>query len=53
MTLDLRIIDIGDFILKSIKNVAFDIDKTLACINGYENISLLKQEEKELLYYFL
>ena len=50
MTIDLRIMDIGDFILKSIKNAAFDINKTLNCIDGYENISLLKQEEKELLY---
>lgn len=50
MTIDLRIMDIGDFILKSIKNAAFDIDKTLNCIDGYENISILKQEEKELLY---
>jgi CotS family spore coat protein len=50
MTIDLRIMDIGDFILKSIKNAGFDIDKTLNCINGYENISILKREEKELLY---
>lgn len=50
MTIDLRIMDIGDFVLKSIKNAAFDIDKTLNCIAGYENISPLKQEEKELLY---
>lgn len=50
MTIDLRIMDIGDFILKSIKNAAFDIEKTLRCIDGYEKISSLKQEEKELLY---
>ncbi|WP_297422672.1 CotS family spore coat protein [Clostridium sp.] len=50
MTIDLRIMDIEDFILKCIKNVAFDVDKMLACINGYENITPLKQEEKELLY---
>ncbi|MDR3598179.1 CotS family spore coat protein [Clostridium sp.] len=50
MTLDLRIMDIENFISKSIKNAAFDIEKMLTCINGYENISLLKQEEKELLY---
>ena len=34
----------------SVKNAAFDIDKVLTCINGYEKISLLKKEEKELLY---
>lgn len=50
MTLDLRIMDIENFISKSIKNAAFDIDKMLTCINGYENVSTLKQEEKELLY---
>ena len=50
MTIDLRIMDIGDFLLKSIKNAAFDIDKTLLCIKGYENIAILKQEEKEILY---
>nr|WP_312289063.1 CotS family spore coat protein [Clostridium chromiireducens] len=50
MTIDLRVMDIGNFILKSIKNAGFDIDKMLTCINGYENISTLKKEEKELLY---
>lgn len=50
MTLDLRVMDICDFILKSIKNTAFDIDKMLIGINGYENISQLKDEEKEILY---
>lgn len=50
MSIDLRVMDIGDFILKSVKNAAFDIDKVLTCINGYEKISLLKKEEKELLY---
>lgn len=53
MTIDLRIIDIGNFILKCIKNVAFDIDKMLTCINGYENILTLKEEEKEVLYILL
>lgn len=50
MTIDLRVMDIGDFILKCIKNSGFDIDKMLTCIDGYERISTLKQEEKELLY---
>jgi CotS family spore coat protein len=53
MTLDLRVMDISNFILKSIKNVMFDIDKMLTCINGYEKVSVLKQEEKELLYILL
>ena len=50
MTIDLRILDIGDFILKCIKNAAFDIEKTINCIESYEKSSTLKQEEKELLY---
>lgn len=50
MSIDLRVMDIGDFILKSVKNAAFDIDKVLTCINGYEKVLLLKEEEKELLY---
>ena len=33
MTIDLRVIDIADFILKSIKNVAFDINKMSLEIN--------------------
>lgn len=49
MTLDLRIMDIGDFILKSIKNAAFDIDKMLSCIYEYESISKLEREEIEVL----
>jgi CotS family spore coat protein len=50
MTLDLRIMDIGNFIIKCIKNAGFDINKMLTCIEGYEKISILTKEEKELLY---
>ncbi|MBE6090386.1 MAG: CotS family spore coat protein [Clostridium beijerinckii] len=50
MTIDLRVMDIWNFILKCIKNAAFDVDKMSTCINGYENVSILKKEEKELLY---
>lgn len=50
MTLDLRIMDIGNFIVKCIKNAGFDINKMLTCIEGYEKVSVLKKEEKELLY---
>ena len=50
MTIDLRVMDIGNFILKCVKNSGFDIDKMLTCIDGYEKISTLKQEEKELIY---
>ena len=53
MTLDLRVIDIGDFILKAIKNSAFDINKMMLAIDGYESVSILKKEEKEILYIIL
>lgn len=53
MTLDLRIMDIWDFILKAIKNAAFDINKMIMAIDGYESISILKKEEKEILYILL
>lgn len=49
MTIDLRIIDIADFILKSIKNVAFDINKMMLAINSYEKVNKLSLEEKEIL----
>lgn len=49
MTIDLRVIDIADFILKSIKNVAFDINKMILEINSYEKINKLSLEEKEVL----
>lgn len=53
MTLDLRIMDIWDFILKSIKNAAFDMNKMMLAIDGYESISILTREEKEILYILL
>lgn len=53
MTLDLRIMDVADFILKSIKNAAYDVNKMLLAIEGYESVSSLKNEEKELLYILL
>ncbi|NFG62422.1 CotS family spore coat protein [Clostridium sp. CMCC3677] len=53
LTIDLRIMDIADFILKSIKNSAFDIDKMLLAINSYEEVLPLMEEEKEILYILL
>ncbi|MDO5517614.1 MAG: CotS family spore coat protein [Clostridium sp.] len=49
MTIDLRIVDIADFVLKAIKNAAFDMDKMIMAIESYEEISLLDNEEKKLL----
>lgn len=53
MTLDLRICDISDFLLKAIKNSAFDIDKAISAMNSYEKINPLTKEEKELIYIYL
>ena len=49
MTIDLRVMDVADFILKSIKNVAFDINKIILEINSYEKVNKLSLEEKEVL----
>lgn len=49
MTIDLRVLDIADFILKSIKNVAFDINKMMFAVNSYEKINKLSLDEKEVL----
>lgn len=53
MTLDLRICDISDFLLKAIKNSAFDIDKMILAMNSYEKVNPLTKEEKELIYIYL
>ncbi|WP_294405460.1 CotS family spore coat protein [uncultured Clostridium sp.] len=53
MTLDLRVCDVADFLLKAVKNSAFDIDKALSAMNSYEKVNTLKKEEKELIYIFL
>ncbi|MBE6062275.1 MAG: CotS family spore coat protein [Clostridium butyricum] len=53
MTIDLRINDLVDFVLKAIKNAAFDIDKMIRAIDSYEEISVLDKEEKKLIHYML
>lgn len=53
MTLDLRVCDISDFLLKAIKNSAFDMDKLILAIDSYESVSTLTKEEKELIYIYL
>lgn len=49
MTIDIRIMDVADFLLKSIKNAAFDVNKMLSALNAYEKIVSLLPEEKQLL----
>ncbi len=53
LTLDLRVCDISDFLLKAIKNSAFDIDKTILVLNSYEKVSQLTKDEKDLIYIYL
>lgn len=53
MTIDLRINDLADFVLKAIKNAAFDMDKMIMAIDSYEEIEQLDKEEKNLIPYIL
>lgn len=50
LTIDLSVMDVADFILKSIKNVAFDVNKMIMSLNSYEDIRPLNKEEKEIVY---
>ena len=52
-TIDLRINDLADLILKGIKNAAFDIDKALKAIEAYNSIYPLDREEYKILYILL
>lgn len=49
-TIDLRIVDLADFILKGIKNVAFDIEKAIEAIESYNEVYPLSKEEYKMLY---
>lgn len=53
MTLDLRVFDIAEFLHKSIKNAAFDINKMKMILDSYEKVSPLTKEEKELMFIIL
>lgn len=53
MSIDLRIMDLADFILKSIKNASFDIEKMDLAFDGYNKISTITKAEKEILYILL
>ena len=53
MTLDLRVFDIAEFLHKSIKNAAFDINKMIKILDAYEKVSILTEEEKELMLIIL
>lgn len=49
-TVDLRINDLGDILLKGIKNAAFDIEKGVNIINEYNKVNVLDKDEYNLLY---
>ena len=53
MSIDLRCMDIADFILKCVKNSVFDIDKMIKAFKGYEKVSTISEEEKEVIYIIL
>ena len=52
-SIDLRVMDIADIILKGIKNAAFDIDKSINLIETYDNIYKIEYEEYKLIYILL
>ena len=49
MTIDLRVVDLADFILKAVKNAAFDIKKMETVLESYEEEIKLSVAEKKLI----
>lgn len=49
-SIDLRVMDLADIILKGIKNAAFDFDKAIEGIEAYNEIYPLEDEELKFLY---
>lgn len=52
-SIDLKIMDVADILLKSIKNVAYDISKSNDVLNDYNLKNKLSDEEKYLIYVLL
>lgn len=52
-SIDLRIMDLADIILKGIKNAAFDVEKAIGIIKSYDKIYKIDKEEYKLLYIIL
>ena len=52
-SIDYRVMDISDILLKGIKNVAFDVDKAINLIKDYNNIYPLKNEDYKIIYILL
>ena len=49
MTIDIRVMDIADFLLKLIKNAAFDVNKMISGLQAYEKVNKILPEEKQIL----
>ncbi|MGL5152585.1 MAG: CotS family spore coat protein [Clostridium sp.] len=49
-SIDLRVVDLADFIIKSIKSSAYDVDKGVQAIKAYTDIIKLTDDEFKLLY---
>ena len=52
-SIDLRIMDIADIVLKGIKNAAFDIDKSISMLETYDSIYKIENNEYKLIYILL
>lgn len=52
-SIDLRIMDIADLILKGIKDAVFDFDKAIDVIKAYDSIYPLDKEEYKYIYILL
>ena len=47
---DIRVHDICNFLMKSIKNYGYDFDKSIEIINAYDSVWKIEQDELEVLY---
>lgn len=47
---DIRVHDICNFLMKSIKNYGYDFDKSIEIINAYDSVWRIEKDELEVLY---
>lgn len=52
-TIDLRIMDVADLILKGIKDAAFDFEKAIDVIKAYDSVYPIDKEEYKYIYILL
>lgn len=53
LTIDLRIMDIADLLLKGIKNAAFDLEKSVDILKEYNKLYPLKEKDYKYIYILL